>query len=416
MTKKRIEPNPAKVKAILEMQPPTTIREVQQLTGRLAALSRFLSKLAEMALPFFRTLKKINGFTWDEECQAAFKELKEYLMSPIVLSKPEPGEDLDIYLAASDRAVSAVLCRTDLEGIQRPVYYVSHALQGPQLRYSRLEKMVFALYAAAKKLTPYFQGRVVRVLTDQPIGAVLRTASSSGRLVKWAMMLTQFAIEYRPRPAIKGQALADFVVECTAREAPTADQTVQDASWWEAATDGLSSRKGSGGGVAITSPEGFKVYYALIYQFSPTNNEAEYEAFVAGLQFAKDLGAEYVQARTDSSLVVGQVLGDFEVNGERRGRYRDLAIERLTVFKAYAVRHVPRLDNADADILSKLSVEAPEHISRMARVLFIPYLSIDHRQVMPVQPVEESWITDIMGYLEDGRLPPDETRARKAKL
>ncbi|XP_019157296.1 PREDICTED: uncharacterized protein LOC109153863 [Ipomoea nil] len=416
MTKKGIEPNPAKVNAILDMQPPTTIREVQQLTGRLAALNRFLSKLAEKALPFFKTLRKVNGFVWDEECQAAFKELKEYLMSPIVLSKPEPGEDLDLYLAASDRAVSDALCRTNFDGVQRPVYYVSHALQGPELRYSRLQKMVLALYTTSKKLTPYFQGRVIRVLTDQPIGAVLRTASSSGRLVKWAMMLTQFAIEYKPRSAIKGQALADFVVECTAREAPTADQQVQDVSWWEVATDGSSSRKGSGGGVVITSPEGFKVYYALIYQFSPTNNEAEYEAFVAGLQFARDLGAESVRARTDSSLVVGQVLGDFEVNGERLGRYRDLAIERLTAFRTYAVQHVPRLDNADADILSKLSVEAPEHISQVARVLVVQYPSIDHRQVLPIQPVEENWITDIMRYLEDGRLPDDEARARKAKL
>ncbi|XP_019155154.1 PREDICTED: uncharacterized protein LOC109152025 [Ipomoea nil] len=317
-------------------------------------------------------------------------------MSPIILSKPEPGEDLDLYLAASDRAVSAALCRTDSDGVQRPVYYVSHAFQGPELRYSRLEKMVLALYTTAKKLTPYFQGRVIRVLTDQPIGSVLRTASSSGRLVIWAMMLTQFAIEYKPRPAIKGQALADFVVEF--------------------ATDGSSSRKGSGGGVVITSPEGFKVYYALIYQFSPTNNEVEYEAFVAGLQFARDLGAESVRARTDSSLVVGQVLGDFEVNGERLGRYRDLVIERLTAFRTYAVQHVPRLDNADADILSKLSVEAPEHISQVARVLVIPYPSIDHRQILPIQPAKENWITDIMGYLEDGRLPDDEARARKAKL
>ncbi|XP_019153722.1 PREDICTED: uncharacterized protein LOC109150267 [Ipomoea nil] len=388
MTKKGIEPNPVKVKAILDMQPPTTVREVQQLTGRLAALSRFLSKLAEKALPFFKTLRKVNGFVWDEECQAAFKELKEYLISPIVLSKPEPGEDLDLYLAASDRAVSAALCRTDSDGVQRPVYYVNHALQGLELRYSRLEKMVLALYTTAKKLTPYFQGRVIRVLTDQPIGAVLRTASSSGRLVKWAM--------------IQGN--------------PNRRQQVQDVSWWEVATDGSSSRKGSGGGVVITSPEGFKVYYALIYQFSPTNNEAEYEAFVAGLQFARDLGAESVRPRTDSSLVVGQVLGDFEVNGERLGRYRDLAIERLTTFRTYAVQHVPRMDNADADILSKLSVEAPEHISRVARVLVVPYPSIDHRQVLPIQPVEENWITDIMGYLEDGRLPNDEARARKAKL
>ncbi|XP_019195818.1 PREDICTED: uncharacterized protein LOC109189660 [Ipomoea nil] len=227
------------------------------------------------------------------------------------------------------------------EGVQRPVYYVSHALHGPELRYSRLEMIVYALYTAAKKLAPYFQGRAIRVLIDQPIGVVLRTASSSGRLVKWALMLTQYAIEYRPRPAIKGQALADFLVECTARETRLPQVEDPEAAWWSLATDGSSSKKGAVGGIVITSQEGFKVYYALMYQFHPTNNEAEYEAFVNSLQCAQDLGAEYIRAQTDSALVVGQVFGDYEVNGERLQYYRDLAMEKLSLFRAYTIRHVP---------------------------------------------------------------------------
>ncbi|XP_019199712.1 PREDICTED: uncharacterized protein LOC109193303 [Ipomoea nil] len=416
MTKRGIEPKPAKVKAILDMHPPTTVREVQQLTGRLAALSRFLSKLAERALPFFKVLRKVNGFVWDDEFRAAFDELKEYLMSPIVLSKPELGEELDVYLAVSDRAVSAVVCRTDSEGVHRPVYYVSHALHGPELCYSRLEKIVYALYTAAKKLARYFQGRAIHVLTDQPIRAVLRTASSSRRLVKWALMLTQYAIEYRPRPAIKGQALADFLVECTARETRPPEVEDPEAAWWSLATDGSSSKKGAGGGVVITSPEGFKVYYALMYQFNPTNNEAEYEAFVNDLQCAWELGAEYIWAQTDSALVVGKVLGDYEVNGERLQAYRDLAMEKLSLFRASTVPHVPRLDNADADILSKLAQDAPEHISKIARILMIPRHSIHRLPVAPIQPAEETWISDLMEYLQHGRLPDDPLRARKAKL
>ncbi|XP_019200058.1 PREDICTED: uncharacterized protein LOC109193659 [Ipomoea nil] len=416
MTKRGIEPNPAKFKAIVDMQPPTTVREVQQLTGRLAALSRFLSKLAERALPFFKVLHKVKGFVWDDECRLAFDELKEYLMSPIVLFKPEPREELDVYLAVSDRAVSAVLCRTDLEGVQRPVYYVSHAFHGPELRYSQLEKIVDALYTSAKKLAPYFQGRAIRVLTDQPIGAVLRTASSSGRLVKWALMLTQYAIDYRPRPAIKGLALANFLVECTARDIQHPVEEDPEAAWWMLATDGSSSKKGAGGGVVITSPEGFKVYYALMYQFSPTNNEAKYEAFVNGLQCARDLGAEYIRAQTDSALVVGQVLGDYEVNGERLQAYHDLEMDKLNFFLAYTVRHVPRLDNADADILSKLAQDAPEHMSKIARILVIPRHSIHRLPVAHIQLAEETWISYLMEYLQHDRLPDDPQRARKAKL
>ncbi|XP_019192761.1 PREDICTED: uncharacterized protein LOC109187068 [Ipomoea nil] len=410
MTKRGIEPNPSRHATTFDRS------GVQQLTGRLAALSQFLSKLAERALPFFKVLRKVNGFLWDEECQSAFDELKEYFMSPIVLSKPEPREDLEVCLAVFDRAVSAVLCQTDHESVQCPVYYVSHVLHDPELRYSRMEKAVYALYIAAKKLAPYFQGRLIRVLTDQPIEAVFRTASSSGRLVKCALMLTQFAIEYKPRPAIKGQALADFFVECNARDMQPQVLEDPDVAWWAVATDGSNNRKGAGGGIVITSSEGFKVYYALMYQFTPTNNEAGYEAFIVGLQYARDLGATYVRAQTDSTLVVGQVLGEYEVNGKRFLSYRDLALEKLSFFRAYAVRHIPCLDNADADILSKLAQDAPEHISKIARIVVIPAPSINRLLVAPVQEEEETWNTDILGYLQDNKLPDDPQRARKAKL
>lgn len=114
MMKRGIEPNLIKVQAIMDMRLPTSTREVQQLTGQLAALNIFLSKSAERAHSFFQVLKKTNAFAWTAECQAAFDSLKNYLVSPIVLSRPEPGEELQVYLSASYRAVSVVLCRTDL--------------------------------------------------------------------------------------------------------------------------------------------------------------------------------------------------------------------------------------------------------------------------------------------------------------
>lgn len=180
------------------------------MIGRLPALNRFLSKLVDRAHPLFKVLKKSVGFVWDDECRTAFQSLKEYLMSPIILSKPEPGEDLEVYLAVSNRVVSVVLCRVDDQVRQRPVYYISHALQGPKVRYSRMEKVVFALFPAVKKLAPYFQGPMIHVLTDQSIGEVLRTSSSSGRMIKGAMMLAQLAIEFKHRPTIKRPSLSRF--------------------------------------------------------------------------------------------------------------------------------------------------------------------------------------------------------------
>ncbi|VFQ98565.1 unnamed protein product [Cuscuta campestris] len=186
VTKRGIEPNPEKIRAITEMQAPTFVRDVQKLTGRLAALSRFLSRLAEKSPPFFKVLKKANTFAWDEECQRAFEELKEYLASDIVLFKPEPGETLYLYLGISPNAVSSILIRDD--GAQKPIYYVSKALNGAESRYTAMEKTAYALFISAKKLTSYFQAHPMEVLTNQPLGAVLRNSTSSGRMVKWAMM------------------------------------------------------------------------------------------------------------------------------------------------------------------------------------------------------------------------------------
>jgi hypothetical protein len=104
-----IEANPEKIKAIEAMRPPARIRDVQKLTGSLATLSRFISWLAERALPFFKLLQKSGPFSWTEEAERAFQELKQHLMSLPILVTPEPGEPLYLYIAAAAEAMSMVL-------------------------------------------------------------------------------------------------------------------------------------------------------------------------------------------------------------------------------------------------------------------------------------------------------------------
>jgi hypothetical protein len=104
-----IEANPEKIKAIEVMRPPARIKDIQKLAGSLAALSRFISKLAKRALPFFKLLQKSDPFTWTEEAEQAFRELKQHLTSLPILVAPEPGEPLYLYIAAAAEAVSMVL-------------------------------------------------------------------------------------------------------------------------------------------------------------------------------------------------------------------------------------------------------------------------------------------------------------------
>ncbi|KAL5768788.1 hypothetical protein ACOSP7_015333 [Xanthoceras sorbifolium] len=171
-----IEANPDKIKAIQELRSPRTIKEIQGLTGRVIALSRFVSRLTDRCLPFFRALKKNTSNIWTSECEKAFQELKCYLTSPPMLSKPQTGETLFLYLAVSPEAVSSVLIRND-EGTQRAVYYVSKAMTSPETRYAEIEKLALALIITARRLRPYFQAHPIIVLTKHPLSVTSRISN-----------------------------------------------------------------------------------------------------------------------------------------------------------------------------------------------------------------------------------------------
>ena len=163
VSQRGIEANPDKIKAILEMQPPKTTKKVQRLTGRVAALNRFVSRSTDKCLPFFKTLKK--AFTWMDKCQQAFEELKKYQTTPPLLSPFKQREELYLYLAILLMAISSALVREE-DGRQLPIYYTSQALRGAKERYPPMEKLAFALVTATRKLCPYFQAHMVIVLTN----------------------------------------------------------------------------------------------------------------------------------------------------------------------------------------------------------------------------------------------------------
>ena len=126
VSQRGIEANPDKIQAILSMEPPKNIKEVQSLTGQVAALNIFVSKVTDKCLPFFKVLKK--AFEWMDECQKAFQDLKVFLTTAPLLSPFIPGEELYLYLAMSLHAVSSALIREE-EKVQKLVYYISQALR-----------------------------------------------------------------------------------------------------------------------------------------------------------------------------------------------------------------------------------------------------------------------------------------------
>nr|XP_027122043.1 uncharacterized protein LOC113738985 [Coffea arabica] len=417
VSREGIRTNPDKLQAIVDMAPPRSVKEVQRLTGRMAALNRFLSRSAVWGLPFFRVLKAPKDFHWTEECQKAFTDLKTYLAELPTLTVPEPGETLFLYLSACNEAVSEVLMRED-GGDQRPVYYVSRALQGPEIRYSPAEKLVLALVHAARKLRPYFQTHGIVVLTDQLLRQILTKPEVSGRMTKWAVELAEHDLSYRPRTAIKAQALADFLAEGAnlnlAELVPTPTDTPAEEPW-VLFVDGASSKEGSGVGLLLTSPTGEELTYALRFDFPASNNEAEYEALLTGLWIPHQMGITAIRVWSDSQLVVLQVREEYETKDEVMKKYLAKVREAVALFGTFEIERVPRSQNKRADALSKLVSSSFAHLSKEVLVEVVKQKSIDQVQVLAIDS-SATWMTPLVDYLSSGALPENKAEARRIQL
>ena len=152
------------------------------LTEKLAALNRFISKFADRCRPFYQLFRKWKGFQWDEECEKAFQDLKEYLTQAPMLMAPDPEEDLFMYLLVSNYVVNAVLLRD--QRVQHPVYYISKTLVNAETKYLPLKKLVLALVHATRKLPHYFQAHTLYVLTGYPLLSLLKRFDFTGRIAK----------------------------------------------------------------------------------------------------------------------------------------------------------------------------------------------------------------------------------------
>jgi hypothetical protein len=269
VSRRGIEANPDKVKAIEEMRPPRNLKEMQHLAGCMAALGRFITRSGKKALPFFKLMKCTGKFEWTPEADKAFAELKRYLTSPPIMVAPTFCEPLLLYIAATPRTASAVLIverdakviakeevnppspgapreeeaaipsvpqeeppataspteplsqsnapkppeEKTPEGItkvQKPVYFVSMVLRDVRERYTMQQKLLYTLLIASRKLRHYFQGHPIKVVTDRPMETILRNPNVTGRVAEWAVELQPFEISFKTTKVIKSKVLAEF--------------------------------------------------------------------------------------------------------------------------------------------------------------------------------------------------------------
>ncbi|XP_019104863.1 uncharacterized protein LOC109134909 [Beta vulgaris subsp. vulgaris] len=222
-------------------------------------------------------------------------------------------------------------------------------------------------------------------------------------------------LAFEPRKAIKGQALADFIVELTRPTAEPVHDPARGKRHWTLMVDGSSTANGCGAGIIFQSPEGDKFEYAIRFQFQASNNEAEYKALLANIKMCKEAGAFEIEAKRDFLLVVSQVNGDFECKEASMTKYMKLIQEEIKTLKRFVLDQIPRSENHQADALSKLASSAEGDVSQTVFWKVKQAKSIDQEQVMFLNR-GNVWMDPIIEFKKTGRLPSYPLEAKYVKV
>jgi ribonuclease HI len=284
--------------------------------------------------------------------------LKATLAHAPILTPPQGGEPLYLYVAATTQVVSAVIVveRTEEGGtpyqVQRPVYYVSEVLSETKARYPQVQKLLYAVVLARRKLRHYFEAHPVTVVSSFPLGEIIRNPDVAGRIAKWSVELMGETLAYAPCKAIKSQILADFVAEWT--DTQLLPPQIQ-AECWTLYFDGSVIKTGTGAGLLFVSPLGEHMRYAVRLHFPASNNMAEYDALL-GLKIAIETGIKRLDVRGDSQLVIDQVMKNVSCHDDKMEAYCKAVRALEDKFYGIELNHVPRRYNEEADELAKIAL------------------------------------------------------------
>ncbi|GKA81878.1 reverse transcriptase domain-containing protein [Tanacetum coccineum] len=290
----------------------------------------------------------------------AFKQMKQLIMELPMLTAPMEKEELIVYLAAVKETVSAVLMM-EIEAKQMPIYFVRRALRGPEINYTSIEK---------------------------------------------------------PRVSVKGQILADFIVERLEEGSPDTLMEIEEElhKLWILFMDGSSCIDGSGAELILTNPEGMEFTYALRFRFDATNNEVEYEALISRLRITEQMGVKIHQANVDSRLVANQVNETYVAKEVDMTQYLEKVRTLTSNFKAFSIRQIPRSENKKANALSKITSISFTHLSKQVLIEELKEKSIREVEILAVvEEEEDTWMTPIFEFLTEETLPADVKQARAVR-
>ncbi|CAL8098920.1 unnamed protein product [Prunus armeniaca] len=225
------------------------------------------------------------------------------------------------------------------------------------------------------------------------------------------------------------RAIADFISELTppalsessspsavpaAPEKMDTERFDTSAPLWILHVDGSANQQGCGAVLVLTTPDGSKIEYALRFNFRTSNNEAEYEALLAGLWLAQSMSARQISIHSDSQLIVNQITADFAAKDASMSAYLSATHQLLQKFQAYEIRQIPRLENSHADALSRLASAINDKIGRKVPVEILSQPSTTAAEVCTIR-YEDTWMSPIYAYLTAGTLPTDKSQTRKLR-
>jgi ribonuclease HI len=270
------------------------------------------------------------------------------------------------------------------------------------------------------KLRHYFQEYSISVVTDYPLGNILRNQDATRRISKWAVELGALNIDFKPRTTIKSQTLVDFMAEWRENQLSTPTERPEH---WVMYFDGSLKLEGAGAGVLLISPKGEQLMYILQIFWKVSNNEAKYEALLLELRLAISLGIKRLLVYGDSVVVINQVNKSWDRNRENMDAYC-LEVRKLeNKFYGLEFHHVIRDNNVAADVLSKLgSTRAQVPVGVFVHEFHAPSIpepapaTIDpapSQAGQEVMMIDVDWQQPFIDYIREQKVPSEKNLAEQ---